>query len=137
MIIRQTTGIPMVTNAAPALAYLTLYTDEAKFIDDLIFKGNIYTAKRYEYTYCYIDDVLIWDALAPSPDIYNLQYSEQTQSDGSVVFLGAKMSILENEWVRISVFDETIEWSFLVGFGKLTHFPMFPNTNQRKYSKAN
>ena len=24
----------------------------------------------------YIDDVLIWDVLPPSPDVYNLQYSE-------------------------------------------------------------
>ena len=31
-----------------------------------------------------------------------------------MVFLGAKISILENEWVRISVFDKTIEWKFPV-----------------------
>ncbi len=40
MVIRQTTGIPMGTNAALALAYLTLYTAEAKFIDNLIIKGD-------------------------------------------------------------------------------------------------
>jgi len=81
------------------------------------------TAKRYEYTYHFIDDVLIWDALSPSLDIYNLQYSEQTQSDRSVVFLGAKISILENKWVQISFFDKTIEWKFPVV--RYTHpFPM-------------
>jgi hypothetical protein len=43
MIILQTTGIPMGTNTALALALanLTLYTDEAKFIDDLIIKGDV------------------------------------------------------------------------------------------------
>jgi hypothetical protein len=112
MIKQQTTGIPMGTNAAPALANLTLYTDEANFIDELIAKEDIDTAKRYEYTYRFIDDILIWDVLPPPLEIYNLQYSEQTQPDGSVVFLGAKISIQENEWVRISVFDKTLEWNF-------------------------
>jgi len=45
MIILQTTGIPMGTNTALslALANLTLYTDDAKFIDDLIIKGDVDT----------------------------------------------------------------------------------------------
>jgi len=33
----------MGTNAAPALANLTLYTDEAYFIDDIIIKGDMDT----------------------------------------------------------------------------------------------
>ena len=57
---------------------------------------------------------MIWDVLPPPPEIYNLQYSEQTLPDGSVVFLGAKIAIQENGWVRMSVFDKTLEWNFPV-----------------------
>jgi len=111
---RQTTGIPVGTNAAPALANLTLYTDEANFIDELISKGDIDTATLYEYTYRYIDDILILDVLPPPSEVYNIQYLEQSQPDGSVVYLGSIIFIQEIGWVRMSGFDKTLEWNFPV-----------------------
>jgi len=54
----QTIGIPMGTNAAPELANLTLYVDEAQFIDNLLLNQNEDLALLYKHTYRFIDDIL-------------------------------------------------------------------------------
>ena len=43
----------------------------------------------------------------------NLQYTEQTEDDGSVIFLGAKLQKRSNR-LEISLFDKAKEWSFNV-----------------------
>jgi len=58
--------------------------------------------------------------MPPSTDIYGLNYSEQTLSDGSVTFLGAKIQLLSNGSLRMSVFDKTSEYLFSVI--KFSHF---------------
>ena len=110
----QSIGIPMGTNAAPELANLTLYVDEAHFIDQLILDNQKDKALQYRHTYRFIDDILTWDIEPPSTDIYGLKYSEQTLSDGSVTFLGAKIQLLPNGSLRMSVFDKTSEYLFSV-----------------------
>jgi len=110
----QSIGIPMGTNAAPELANLTLYVDEAHFIDQLILNNQKDVALLYKHTYRFIDDILNWDVEPPSSDIYGLRYSEQTLSDGSVTFLGAKIQLLSNGSLRMSVFDKTSEYLFSV-----------------------
>ena len=57
-IYQQTIGIPMGTNCAPLLADLFLYTYEAEFIQNLIKQGEKTTARSFNYTFRYIDDVL-------------------------------------------------------------------------------
>jgi len=110
----QSIGIPMGTNAAPELANLTLYVDEANFIDQLILDSQKDKAILYKHTYRFIDDILTWDVLPPSTDIYGLKYIKQVLSDGSVTFLGAKIQLLSNGSLRMSVFDKTSEYSFAV-----------------------
>jgi len=56
---QQVVGLPMGTNAAPEIGNLTLYANEAEFIDDLMRKGNILTAMSYSRTRRFIDD-LTW-----------------------------------------------------------------------------
>ena len=56
---QQVVGLPMGTNAAPETGNLTLYANEAEFIDDLMRKGNILTAMSYSRTRRFIDD-LTW-----------------------------------------------------------------------------
>ena len=57
-IYQQTIGIPMGTNCAPLLADLFLYTYEAEFIQNLIQQGDKTTARAFNNTFRYIDDVL-------------------------------------------------------------------------------
>jgi len=114
IVVHQTIGLPMGTNSAPELANLTLYVDEASYVDHLIRTGDRDRALQYAYTYRYIDDILIWDITPPTPADYGLEYSEQTLSDGSVTFLGACIANCPNGWIQLSVFDKTKEWTFPV-----------------------
>lgn len=107
---QQTIGIPMGTNAAPEIANLTLYCDEAQFIDSLINNGFLHAARTHAYTRRYIDDLLLWNTLPPPPELYGLDYSETSELDGSVTFLGAKISTLGNGFIDMSVFDKTASW---------------------------
>eukprot|EP00607_Mallomonas_marina_P006252 CAMPEP_0182437162 /NCGR_PEP_ID=MMETSP1167-20130531/84855_1 /TAXON_ID=2988 /ORGANISM="Mallomonas Sp, Strain CCMP3275" /LENGTH=950 /DNA_ID=CAMNT_0024629975 /DNA_START=63 /DNA_END=2915 /DNA_ORIENTATION=- len=111
---QQTIGIPMGTNAAPEIANLTLYADEAQFIDHLIATADTSTALKLAHTHRYIDDLLVWDTPPPPEDIYGLQYSEQTEPTGSVTFLGARITPLCNGRIDMSVFDKTEAWDFNV-----------------------
>jgi hypothetical protein len=105
---QQMVGIPMGTNSAPEIANLTLYVDEAQFIDSL---GRLEEKRRYCFTKRYIDDSILFDTTPPPENIYGLQYSEQTHEDGSVNFLGAKIVSKDNK-IIMSVFDKTKEWKF-------------------------
>jgi hypothetical protein len=80
----------MGTNCAPELANLTLYIDEASFIDNLMLK-DIDLAKRHSLNFRLIDDVLTWNEEPPSKDHYDLEWSETTNENGSVNFLGGKI----------------------------------------------
>ncbi len=44
---------------------------------------------KYATTKRYIDDLLLWDLTPPPIATYGLEYSEITEPDGTVTFLGA------------------------------------------------
>jgi hypothetical protein len=50
--------IPIGTNCAPLLADLFLYSYEADFIQRLVKKNEKKLARSFNFTFCYIDDVL-------------------------------------------------------------------------------
>ena len=56
-ILQQTIGIPTDTNAAPEIANLTFYYNEATYIDKL----NLHLARAHAHTRRYIDDLLLWN----------------------------------------------------------------------------
>ena len=58
IVFQQTIGIPMGTNCAPLLADLFLHSYEAEFLQDLVKSGSKAVAKKFNFTYRYIDDVL-------------------------------------------------------------------------------
>ena len=100
----------MGTNCAPELANLV---DEAKFIDRVA-KVDVRLAALYTFTFRFIDDILIFgDAVPPSVQEYGLNYSETTNKNGSVTFLGANICV-KNGFLEMSVFDKAAEWSFPV-----------------------
>ena len=57
-IFQQTIGIPMGTNCAPLLADLFLHSYEVDFIQGLLKKKEKKLAQSFNYSFCYIDDVL-------------------------------------------------------------------------------
>jgi len=110
---RQKIGIPMGTNSAPELANLTLYVDEAMFIDNIEAAQGSQVAGRYAFNFRFIDDILSWDFEPPSFEVYGLKWNETTQKDGSVTFLGGKIFIKDGR-LDISIFDKAAEWDFPV-----------------------
>ena len=54
----QTKGISMGTNCAPRLANLTLYVDEATFVDRLLARNQINEANIHCHTKRFIDDMI-------------------------------------------------------------------------------
>ena len=82
----------MGTNCAPRLANLTLYVDEAQFLDGLLARNQINEAKLHCHTKRFIDDMITLGVAPPEPRWYdnNLQHTETTE-DFHVEFLGAKI----------------------------------------------
>lgn len=109
----QQIGIPMGTNASPEIANLTLYWDEASYVDQLMAK-DLREAQKHAFTSRFIDDVLSWGVLPPPPSVYDLEWKETTHPDGSCTFLGAKIRIDTTGSLRIGVFDKAAEWGFHV-----------------------
>ncbi|GBG68049.1 hypothetical protein CBR_g1170 [Chara braunii] len=103
----------MGTNAGPEIANLTLYWDEAQYVDNLQ-RVDPSAASRYAFTYRFIDDVLTFDCLPPSSAHYGLEWKETTAADGSCTFLGAKLQTRADGSLRLSVFDKTVAWDFPV-----------------------
>ena len=111
---QQTIGLPMGTNSAPEIANLCLYADESSFVDDLISRNDLQTARKYASTKRYIDDLLLWDLSPPPITTYGLEYSETTEPDGTVTFLGAQINLLSNGYISVSIYDKTASWNFPV-----------------------
>ena len=57
-VFQQTVGIHMGTNCAPLLTDLFLYSYEADFIQGLLKKNEKKLTGSFNFTFCYIDDVL-------------------------------------------------------------------------------
>ncbi|GBG61181.1 hypothetical protein CBR_g19257 [Chara braunii] len=109
---KQIIGIPMGTNAGPEISNLTIYWDEARFIDD-IRQHDPQAAQRYAFTYRLIDDVLSWAQLPPPSEHY-LEWKEITATDGSCTFLGMHLRVRSDGSLRMSVFDKAAAWDFPV-----------------------
>ncbi|GBG62897.1 hypothetical protein CBR_g34269 [Chara braunii] len=103
----------MGTNVGPEIANLTLYWDEAQFIGDLR-QRDLRAAQAYAFTYRFIDDILSWKTLPPSPARYGLEWKDTTEQDGSCLFLGARILVRPDGSLRIGVFDKAENWTFPV-----------------------
>ena len=57
-VFQQIVGIPMSTNCAPLLADLFLYSYKADLIQGLLKKNEKKLAQSFNFTFCYIDEVL-------------------------------------------------------------------------------
>ena len=88
---RQMVGIPMVTNCAPLLADLFLYSCENEFLDELIKEGKRELARKFNLSYHYIDDLISFnnERFKFISDIYpkELTTSETTESTSVASYL--------------------------------------------------
>ena len=90
---RQMIGIPMGTNCAPLLADLFLYSYESEFLDKLVKEGKRKLARKFDLSYCYIDDLISFNNKIFKEfisDIYpkELTISETTESTSVASYLG-------------------------------------------------
>lgn len=121
---RQKVGIPMGTNAAPALAHCYLYAYESAFIDRLLNENRTDIARKFHTTWRYIDDVLaldneFWSRYSSVPSerggIYPkaLTLNDTSISLREVNFLGMRITERSNR-LHMDVFDKRKEFPFRV-----------------------
>ena len=89
---RQMVGIPMGANCAPLLADLFLYSYENEFLDKLVKEGKRKLARKFNLSYCYIDDLISFNNKRFKEfisDIYakELTISETTESTSIASYL--------------------------------------------------
>jgi hypothetical protein len=121
---RQRIGIPMGTNAAPALANIYLHSYECDFIDRLA-RETPERARAFHMTFRLIDDLLSVD------NRYWRQYSQLAAEDGGIYpkalllnstqisdrevkFVGMHITDSESGALRVRVFDKRLEFPFHV-----------------------
>ena len=77
---QQMVGILMGTNCAPILADLFLYSYENEFSDKLIKEGKRKLARKFNLSYCYIDDLISFNSKRFKEFISNIYPKELTIS---------------------------------------------------------
>ena len=97
-VFQQTVGIPLGTKCAPLLADLFHYSYEADFIQGLLKKNEKKLARSFNFTFRYIDDVLLLSnsRFGDSVDrIYpiELEIKDTTDTDRSASYLDLHLEI--------------------------------------------
>ena len=114
---RQTVGIPMGTNCAPLLADLFLYSYENGFLDKLIKEGKRKLAVKFNFSYCYTDDLISFNNKRFKEfisDIYpkELTISETTESTSVAFYLDLLSTRDENNSITTKLHDKRDAFGF-------------------------
>ena len=78
---RQMVGISMGTNCAPLLGDLFLYSYESEFLDKLINEGKRKLLRKFNLSYCYINDLISFNNKRFKDFISNIYPKELTISE--------------------------------------------------------
>ena len=117
IVFQQTIGIPMGTNCAPLLADLFLHSYEAEFLQDLVKSGSKAVAKKFNFTYRYIDDVLslnnpqfsdYLEIIYPS----ELEIKETTDSSNSASYLDLTLEHDKYDRLQLRLYDKRDDFNF-------------------------
>ena len=117
----------MGTNCAPLLADIFLYSYQAEFIPSLLSTGRKRLASQFNFTYRYIDDVL----LINNPDFENylgppeLDIKDTTESNTSASYLDLLLSIGRDGELHTSLYDKRDDFNF-----HITNFPFLSSNIQ-------
>jgi hypothetical protein len=110
-VFQQTVGIPMGTSCAPLLADLFYYSYEADFIQGLLNKNEKKLAQSFNFTFRYIDDVLLLnnprfgdfvDRIYP----IELEIKDTIDIDKSVSYLYLHLEINSDGRLRTQLYDK-------------------------------
>jgi hypothetical protein len=109
-LLRQRIGIPMGSLAAVRMANLYCYVPEARYMDQVIERGDWDAAREKSMNRRFVDDVFWVGEEAWPEDMYpHLKLSETTREDGSVVYLGIQLRRWRNGPLLMSVNDKEEE----------------------------
>ena len=114
---RQMVGIPMGTNCAPLLADLFLYSYENEFSDKLVKEGKRKLARKFNLTYCYIDDLISFNNKRFKElisDIYpkELTISETTESTSIASYLDLRFIRDKSNNITTKLYDKHDAFGF-------------------------
>ena len=116
-IFQQRVGIPLGTKCAPLLANLFLYSYEAYSIQGLLKKNEKKLARSFNFTFRYIDDVLLlnnsrfgdfFDRIYPT----ELEIKDTTDIDGSASYLDIHLEIVSEGRLRTKLYDKRDDFNF-------------------------
>ena len=118
-VFQQTVGIPMGTSCAPLLADLFHYSYEANFIQGLLNKNEKKLAQSFNFTFRYIDDVLLLnnprfgdfvDRIYP----IELEIKDTIDIDKSVSYLDLHLEINSDGRLRTQLYDKRDAFNFTI-----------------------
>ena len=116
-VFQQTVGIPLGTKFAPLLADLFHYSYEADFIQGLLKKNEKKLARSFNFTFRYIDDVLLLsnsrfgdfvDRIYP----IELEIKDTTDTDRSASYLDLHLEIDSEGRLRTKIYDKRGDFNF-------------------------
>ena len=107
----------MGTNCAPLLAHLFLYSYENEFLDQLIKEGKRKLARKFNLSYCYIDDLISFNNKRFKEfisDIYpkELTISETTESTSIASYLDLLFIHDKNNNIMTKLYDKHDAFGF-------------------------
>ena len=118
-VFQQTVGIPLGTKCAPLLTDFFLYLYEADYIQGLLKKNEKKLARSFNFTFRYIDDVLLLNnsRFGDFVDrIYSFEFEikDTTDPDGSASYLDIHLEINIEGWLRTKLYDKRYYFNFSI-----------------------
>ena len=114
---QQTVGIPNGTNCAPLLADLFLYSYQADFIQRLLKKNEKKLTRSFNFTFRYIDDVLLpnnsrFDDFVDRIYPIELEIKDTTDTDRSPSYLDLHFEIDSEGRLKTKLYDKRDDFNF-------------------------
>ena len=131
-VFQQTVGIPMGTNCAPLLADLFLYSYETDVIQGLLKKNEKKISRSFNFTFRYIDGVLVLNNSRLSNFVdrtfpIEIETKDTTYTDRSVLYIDLRLD--SEGWLIMKlIYDKRDDFNFfIVNFPFLwNHIPAAP-----------
>jgi hypothetical protein len=116
-IFQQTVGIPLGTKCAPLLDDLFLYSYEAYSIQGLLKKNEKKLARSFNFTFRYIDDVLLLNNSRFGDYVHRiypieLEIKDTTDTYGSASYLDIHLEIVSEGLLRTKLYDKRDDFNF-------------------------
>ena len=109
-VFQQTVAISMGTNCAPLLTDLFLYSHEAIFIQGLLKKNEKKLARSFNFTFCYIDNVLSLNNSRFGYFVDRIYPIELKIKD--TTYLDIHLAIDSEGWLRTKLYGKRDDFNF-------------------------